>query len=289
MAVARARRCKSAEHSSASPPKNRHIGQRFRTAAAVVSRERSTSNSSAVPQVNRPTTAAMPRSESGVARKLSTTGCQRGSGLPSKTSRVWRSSAPAIAPAQARIGKNASASGARLKTWESRNPSGVPMSSRLGLSYSRPTSRCCAASFTSPSGASCSANEILAPSALRSLTPGSALKGSGSTGSSKVRCHVPERLVDKLAGGLDGHELAVADDPDAVAHALDLAEDVRGEEHGSPLGPDVVDYLQKLLLDQRVEAACGLVQDEEGRSVEHRLYEPDLLPVPPREPAHRTV
>src|SRR5215218_2688796 len=104
----------------------------------------------------------------------------------------------------------------------------------------------------------------------------------------KGQAHVSEGLVDQLVRRLDGHQAPVADDPDPVADALDVAQDVRGEEHRTPLGPDLADYLQELLLNQRVQPAGGLVQDQERRPVEHGLYETDLLLVPPREPAHRT-
>jgi hypothetical protein len=47
--------------------------------------------------------------------------------------------------------------------------------------------------------------------------------------------------------------------------------------------------VEELLLHERVEPACRLVEDQERRPVEHGLNQPDLLLVPPREPPHGTV
>src|SRR5215217_3030621 len=98
-----------------------------------------------------------------------------------------------------------------------------------------PTSRCRAASFTNASGSSCSVKESRGPSAFRSCTPGNARNGFGSTGVSKVRITCRNALFTS-ARGLHVHEFAVADDPDPVAHTLDLRKHVR-EEHRAPLGP----------------------------------------------------
>ena len=90
----------------------------FRTAATVLFGARSTSKKTAVIWVRTPTMASIASSERAMEAKLPTTSCQRGIGFPSRTSRVPRSSAPAMVPAAARIGKKASASGASRKTWE---------------------------------------------------------------------------------------------------------------------------------------------------------------------------
>ena len=75
-----------------------------------------------------------------MAAELPTTSCQRGTGLPSRTSRVPRSSAPALALAGGRIGKDRSAGGNRkLNSWEARKrslvlrsvPSPIPDRSRI--------------------------------------------------------------------------------------------------------------------------------------------------------------
>jgi hypothetical protein len=100
---------------------------------------------------------------------------------------------------------------------------------------------------------------------------------------------VPEGLVYQRLRGLDRDEPAAADDPDPVAHPLDLGEVVRGEEHGASLGLYLLDDVEELLLHERVEPARRLVEDQQRRPVEHRLDEPDLLLVPPREPPHGTV
>src|SRR5215218_5768227 len=100
---------------------------------------------------------------------------------------------------------------------------------------------------------------------------------------------MPERLVYERLRRLYRGEPAAADDPHPVAYPLDLGEVVRGEEDGASLGLDLLDDVEKLLLHQRVEPAGRLVEHQQRRPVEHGLHEPDLLLVPPREPAHRTV
>ena len=79
---------------------------------------------------------------------------------------------------------------------------------------------------------------------------------------------MPERLVDERVRVLDGGQLSVADDPNPVADALHLVQNVRGEKDGAPLVADLAYDLQKLLLDQGVEPSGGLVEDEQRRAVE---------------------
>ena len=87
-------------------------------------------------------------------------------------------------------------------------------------------------------------------------------------------CPPPERF-DRL----DGDELAVADDPDPVGALLDLAQDVRRHEHGLPGRSRLGDELEEPLLDDRVQAARRLVEDEELGLVHERLHDADLLPI----------
>ena len=61
-------------------------------------------------------------------------------------------------------------------------------------------------------------------------------------------------LVDEPAG---------AQDPDAVAERLDLAEDVRGEEHRLPRSLASSTRLAEGDLHQRVQAAGGLVEEQQ--------------------------
>ena len=65
-----------------------------------------------------------------------------------------------------------------------------------------------------------------------------------------------------------------------VTEVLDLVEHVRRQEHGAALVGDLADELLELVLDERVEARRGLVQDEELGLVHERLHERDLLSVP---------
>ncbi len=103
------------------------------------------------------------------------------------------------------------------------------------------------------------------------------------------KVYVPEGLVYEVVRGLYGGQLALADDSDPVADSLDLVQGMRGEEDGPSLLLDLPDNLQELFLNQRVEAAGGLVEDQKRRLVEHGLYQPDLLLVAPAEAPHRAL
>src|SRR6185503_3503104 len=75
-------------------------------------------------------------------------------------------------------------------------------------------------------------------------------------------------MVGEIAERLDPVDLdqdAVADDRDAVARLLDLAEDVAREEHGPTLGLRLADDLEERLLDERIETRGRLVEDEQVR------------------------
>src|ERR1700674_3017266 len=82
--------------------------------------------------------------------------------------------------------------------------------------------------------------------------------------------------VLQLVHAADAHEATLADDPDARAGLLDLAQHVRGEEHGGSLGACLGHHAVELLLVQRVEAAGRLVEDEHARLVHEGLDDHDL-------------
>src|SRR5262249_2228242 len=90
--------------------------------------------------------------------------------------------------------------------------------------------------------------------------------------------HVAQRL-----DAIDPDQAAVADDRDAVARPLDLAEDVAREEHRPALRLRLADDLVAGLLDERVEAGRRLVEDEQVGPVLERDDQPDLLFVALRE------
>ena len=77
----------------------------------------------------------------------------------------------------------------------------------------------------------------------------------------------------------DGDQCAVADDADPVAGLLDLAEHVRGHEHGLPVVAGLLDEFHELLLQERVQPTGRFVEYEQVRCVHEGLDEADLLPV----------
>src|SRR5215831_995352 len=79
-----------------------------------------------------------------------------------------------------------------------------------------------------------------------------------------------------LGHSADANDPALADDPDPGAPLLHLAEDVRGEEHGAAVAPDLVDHPAELLLVEGVQAIGWLVQDHQAGAVHQRLDQDHL-------------
>ena len=87
-------------------------------------------------------------------------------------------------------------------------------------------------------------------------------------------------VVGEVAQRLDPVDLdqpAFADDRDAVAGSLDLAQDVARQEDRPALGLRLADERVERLLDERVEARGRLVEDEQLGPVLERDDEADLL------------
>src|SRR5205814_6861505 len=86
--------------------------------------------------------------------------------------------------------------------------------------------------------------------------------------------------MGEIAEGLDPVDLgepSVADDRYAIAGLLDLAEDVAREEDRAALALGLTDDLVERLLDQRIEARGGLVEDQQVRPMLESDDQPDLL------------
>ena len=100
---------------------------------------------------------------------------------------------------------------------------------------------------------------------------------------------MPQRALAQVLDGVDVHEPAGADDPDAVGGVLHLVERVRREEDGAPVGGGLAQELANLGLKERVEPRARLVEHDQLGPVHERLHEPDLLAVALREVADRPV
>ncbi len=94
------------------------------------------------------------------------------------------------------------------------------------------------------------------------------------------------RAAHELGDVLDGDELTLAHEGHAVAHALHLRQHVGAEEDGLTGLAGLVQQAVELVLDERVEAGGGLVEDQQFRPVHERLDEADLTPVPGAEVGH---
>ncbi len=85
-------------------------------------------------------------------------------------------------------------------------------------------------------------------------------------------------------------QLAALDRHEVVADALDLAEEMRGHDHGDPeLRAGSVDELEHLVTAGRVEPVRRLVEQEQPRVVDQRLGELDPLAHPRAVAADRPV
>ena len=93
----------------------------------------------------------------------------------------------------------------------------------------------------------------------------------------EAQLHLVVGEVAQRFGAVDLDEPAVADDRDAVAGPLDLGQDVARQEDRPALGLRLADERVERLLDQRVQARGGLVEDQQLRPVLERDHEPDLL------------
>ena len=75
-----------------------------------------------------------------------------------------------------------------------------------------------------------------------------------------------------------GHQSAAMQDRHALADALNVAEDMGGEQHGhAALLGHSPDELQEIVASQRVEPGRRLVEQQHLRIVDQRLGKPDLL------------
>src|SRR5438034_1286214 len=86
--------------------------------------------------------------------------------------------------------------------------------------------------------------------------------------------------VGELVDPADADETALADDADARAGLLDLAQHMRGEEDGVPLIARLLHDGVELLLVEWIQPARRLGQDEDARPVHESLDEHDLALVP---------
>ena len=108
---------------------------------------------------------------------------------------------------------------------------------------------------------------------MTSDTPGSASNSAAGTGPREPQLHL---VVGEVAQPLDAvelHDPALADDRDAVAGALDLAQDVAGQEDRPPIRLRLAHQLEERLLDERVEARGRLVEDQQLRAMLERDHE----------------
>src|SRR5262249_25829069 len=105
-----------------------------------------------------------------------------------------------------------------------------------------------------------------------------------------------EDNVDRLRGEVAelgerafGGQAPLAQDADAIAQRLDLAQDVRGEEDRLAARPRLLHRLPKSHLHQRIEAAGRLVQDQQVGATRERGNELHFLAVALRERTHLLV
>src|SRR6478672_878391 len=94
---------------------------------------------------------------------------------------------------------------------------------------------------------------------------------------------MPWGLALQLLDGPDRHHVSTADDADAIARALNLGEDVRGQEHRRvSLALQVCQRLCERLNHQRIQARGRFVQDDDRCAPHERLNDPDLALHPVR-------
>ena len=118
---------------------------------------------------------------------------------------------------------------------------------------------------------------IRVPSTTRSWTPGSAPSSGTVPETSAREAAAPQVPQLREAAGL--HRAALADDRHPVGEALDLAEDVAGQQHGGAGRDPLGDARGEHLLHQRVEPGGRLVEHQQVDVGGERRDQRDLLPV----------
>ena len=124
------------------------------------------------------------------------------------------------------------------------------------------------------------------PSVAMSVTPGIPSKTDGRTGSANTTSISRTALPVSSATSSTATSSTLAHEGDAVAHALDFGQHVRREEDGLAGVAGLVQQVVELVLDERVEARGGLVEDEQLGPVHERLDEADLALVAGGEIGH---
>jgi hypothetical protein len=139
---------------------------------------------------------------------------------------------------------------------------------------------CRAAALTSASARPSSRHLRDVPSTARSLTPGRSANSPASTGDSKWMFTRRTARSRSSSTRSTVDQPTLTDDADPVGGLLHLAHHVRGHEDGATGRPGLPHHRDELLLQERVQSAGRLVQDEQLRLVHERLHDADLLPVP---------
>ena len=86
------------------------------------------------------------------------------------------------------------------------------------------------------------------------------------------------RAAGELLERPGGDEAARREEPDPVAQRLDLAQDVRREQHGQvALGDEAPEQREQLLDARRIDRDRRLVEDQDGRLLDQRVRDPEPL------------
>ena len=112
---------------------------------------------------------------------------------------------------------------------------------------------------------------------------GNAVQNIAVDGIPELHLRVVHGAVDECGGIRHLDELSLPDNADPLGHGFHLAHDVRAEKDRCTIGLGLAEQHPHFLLHEGVEAAGGLVEQEEFRAVHKRLDESDLLLVTFRE------
>src|SRR2546423_6079836 len=107
-------------------------------------------------------------------------------------------------------------------------------------------------------------------------------KGFHRNGATELNLDFMEPDVVQLTEFGRPNQAAVADDPDPVAHMLDLGEDVRGKKDGCTRVTRFADHRVELLLIQRIEPTGRLIEDQQLWPVHETDHNGELLLVAAR-------
>ena len=116
-----------------------------------------------------------------------------------------------------------------------------------------------------------------APVGTQPAHAGEALELLGWDAIGELDAHATQGAVREHLDAFDRHQAPFAEDADAGAEVFHLGKVVRRDEYGGAVVAQLADQSGELLLHEGIETGCRLVHHDDGRTVDERLNQAELL------------